>query len=398
MNIQDIFSISGNSLRERKFRFALNLIGILIGCAAVMGLVSITQGLRNNVSEQLEVFGPQNVIVIPGDVDRGPGPVSVGSLGWRDLEIIKKLPEVERATPIVAGKMAQFEVKGERYFAEVYGITHEYDDINKNTELADGRAFLRTDSAAAIIGSNIAKPPNKEEAILEVGDRLNIEVKVGDEIKTMTLRIIGVLKPTGGSFGADLDGSINIPLRTVQQLFEVGGEFDFIMAQAESVETVSETVEAIENKLGDSVSVVSYESAQEMVGEVIGTIEAVLGGIAAISLVVAGVGIINTMMVSVMERTREIGTMKAIGAKSREVLMIFISEAMLTGLIGGVMGVIFGIFLSQVIGNFINLQASSSLGLSLLVVGFAILTSVISGIYPAWRAAKLSPVEALRYG
>jgi len=114
--------------------------------------------------------------------------------------------------------------------------------------------------------------------------------------------------------------------------------------------------------------------------------------------VVAGVGIINTMMVSVMERTREIGTMKAIGAKSREVLMIFLSEAMLTGLVGGVIGVIFGIFLSQVIGNFINLRASSSLGLSLLVVSFAILTSMISGIYPAWRAAKLSPVEALRYG
>jgi putative ABC transport system permease protein len=398
MNIQDIFSISGNSLKERKFRFALNLIGILIGCAAVMGLVSITQGLKNNVSDQLEVFGPQNVIVIPGDLNQGPGPVGVGSLGWRDLEIIKKLPEVEMATPIVAGKIAQFEVRGERYFAEVYGITHEYDDINKNTELADGRAFLRTDSAAAIIGSNIAKPPNKDEAILEVGDRLNIEVKVGDEVKTMTLRVIGVLKPTGGSFGADLDGSINIPLRTVQQLYEVGGEFSFIMAQAESVETVSETVEAIENKLGDSVSVVSYESAQEMVGEVLGTIEAVLGGIAAISLVVAGVGIINTMMVSVMERTREIGTMKAIGAKSREVLMIFLSEAMLTGLVGGVIGVIFGIFLSQVIGNFINLRASSSLGLSLLVVSFAILTSMISGIYPAWRAAKLSPVEALRYG
>ncbi len=398
MNIQDIFSISGNSLRERKFRFALNLIGILIGCAAVMGLVSITQGLRNNVSDQLEVFGPQNVIVIPGSIDQGPGPVSVGSLGWRDLEIIRKLPEVERATPIVAGKIAQFEVRGERYFAEVYGITHEYDDINRNTELADGRAFLRTDSAAAIIGSNIAKPPNKDEAILEVGDRLNIEVKVGDNVKTMTLRVIGVLKPTGGSFGADLDGSINIPLRTMQQLYEVGGEFSFIMAQAESLETVSETVEAIENKLGDSVSVVSYESAQEMVGEVLGTIEAVLGGIAAISLVVAGVGIINTMMVSVMERTREIGTMKAIGAKSREVLMIFLSEAMLTGLVGGVIGVIFGIFLSQVIGNFINLRASSSLGLSLLVVGFAILTSMISGIYPAWRAAKLSPVEALRYG
>jgi putative ABC transport system permease protein len=396
MNLLDILFFSGTSLRERKFRFALNLVGILIGCAAVTGLVSITQGLSNDVSSQLEIFGPQNVIVIPGEVRQGRGLVG-DTLSWRDLDIISSIPEVDRATPIIANKMAQFDVRRDSYVAEVFGITHEYDDINKNTELSAGRGILRTDNAAVLLGANIAQPSNRDEPILEVGDRFRIRVRVNGEEKSITLRVVGILKKTGGGFGTNLDDAIAIPLRTAQQLYEIGGEFDFIIAQSKSLESAPETEEAIEEKLGDSVTVISYESAQEMVGEVLNTIEAVLGGIAAISLVVAGVGIINTMTVSVMERTREIGTMKSIGAKSLEILFIFLSEAMITGLFGGMIGAIFGVFLSNIVGNIINLSSAPSIELGLLVTGFAILTSILSGIYPAWRAAKLSPVEALRH-
>ena len=128
-----------------------------------------------------------------------------------------------------------------------------------------------------------------------------------------------------------------------------------------------------------------------------GTIEAVLGGIAAISLIVAGVGIINTMTVSVMERTREIGVLKAVGAKSRDVLLMFISEAVVTGIFGGVTGSLLGVLLAQVIGGYINMPPDPSLGLVVFVVGYAVATSVISGLYPAWRASNLHPVEALRY-
>jgi putative ABC transport system permease protein len=396
MRLWDIAQISVDSLRERKFRFALNLIGILIGCTAVTGLVSITQGLSNDVNKQLEVFGPQNIMVIPGQIQQGRGIVG-STLNWRDLEVISKVPDVSVATPIIANKIVSFSVRGRDFLVEMFGVTNEYFEINKNAGVEDGRTLLRTDTSAVVIGANIAHPLDEDEPIMGVGDRIKVKAKVNDEVKELSVRVVGVYERTGGSFGANLDDSIGIPLRTAQQFWEIGGEFDYIMVQAEELELVKEVEERIENKLGEAVTVISFDSAQELVGDVIGTIEAVLGGIAAISLVVAGVGIINTMTISVMERTREIGVLKAIGAKRTDVLLMFISETIMTGIIGGSVGALFGFFLSNIIGNYINLPPAPSLGLALFVIGFAMATSVISGLYPAWRASSLNPVEALRY-
>jgi putative ABC transport system permease protein len=395
LKIRDIVLLSIDSLSERKFRLALNLIGILIGCAAVTGLVSITQGLSNDINEQLEIFGPQNVMVIPGQLQEGRGIVG-STLGWRDLETISKVREVKVATPIIANKMVRFNMRGKEFFVEVFGVTNEYFLINKNAEVEEGRALLRTDNAVVVVGANIAQPLNENEDIVRIGDRIKIEATVLDQQKTLTLRVVGIYGRTGGSFGADLDNSIGIPLRTAQQFFEVGGEFDYIMAHAETLDVVNDVVERIEDKMGEAVTVISFESAQELVGDVLGTIEAVLGGIAAISLIVAGVGIINTMTVSVIERTREIGVLKAIGAKRRDILILFLSEAIMTGITGGIIGALFGIFLSQIIGNYINLPPDPSLSLIAYVVGFAVVTAVVSGLYPAWRASNLHPVEALR--
>jgi putative ABC transport system permease protein len=219
---------------------------------------------------------------------------------------------------------------------------------------------------------------------------------VGDADKTLTVRVIGVLKKQGTTFGVNLDDAMALPLRDAQQLFETGNEFTYIMAQADSVDTVASAAKAIKAALGKGYSAVTYESAKSTVNQILGSIQAVLGGIAAISLVVAGIGIINTMTVSVLERTREIGVLKAIGAKSKQVMLMFISEAMLTGLIGGILGVIVGYSLSGLIGNIIGIAATTSWINGILVIGFAVLTTTLSGLYPAWRAANLNPVEALR--
>jgi len=396
VNPLDILLMATQGVRERKLRFALNLVGILIGCAAVTGLVSVTQGLTDSVTGQLEVFGPTNIIVIPGEIRQGQGIVA-DTLDWRELDIIERSPKVEAAAPIIANKYCSFTVKGRGFYTDVYGVTEEYAEINKNTVIEEGRNFVRGDSAVVVIGANIAKPLDVDERLIDLGDRIKIKSNVNDAEKELTLRVIGILKAQGSSFGVNLDDSIAMPLQTAQQFFEVGGEFDFVIAKASTIDDVEAAVQGIEDRLGERVTVVSPESAMETVGSVLGTIQSVLGGIAGISLLVAGVGIINTMTVSVMERTREIGTLKAVGAKSGDVLFMFLSEAMVTGVVGGAIGAAFGFFLGSVIGRFIDLSVKASMRLGLFVVGFAVATSILSGLYPAWRASNLNPVEALRH-
>ncbi len=398
MNPLDIFIISVSGIGERKLRFALNLVGILIGCAAITGLITVTQGLEANVSTQLDVFGPTNLIILPGEKP-AMGPPGMGGLkfSWRDVNIIKKVDGVKDATPIIANKFAEYTIEGRFFRTDVYGVTPQYKELNSNTKLASGRNFKKSDSAVVVVGANIAHPRDLDEPIVDLGDRIKITARVEGTEKTLTLRVIGILQESGSNVGANLDDAISIPQHTAQTLFEVGGEFDYILAQADSLEEVEETEAGIEEAMGDRASVVTAASAQESVGQILGTIQSVLGGIAGISLLVAGIGIVNTMTVSVLERTKEIGIMKAIGAKSEEVLLMFLSEAMVTGVIGGTLGAGFGYLLADLIGRFINLPTYTSITLWLQVVLFALITSVTSGLYPAYRASKMNPVEALRH-
>lgn len=384
-------------VKSRKFRFALNIIGILIGCAAVTGLISMTQGLSDSVGGQLQILGPQTIIVIPGNMRNMQGISSSSPLTWKDSNTISKIENINLVTPIIANKIGQYNVKGTTYTTTVYGITEQYAEINTSTEIAQGRNIVRSDSGVAIIGANIAQPLNKDAPILELGSRINLEASVNGEKKTIVLRVVGILKKTGGSFGSNLDDAIAVPLKDAEQFYEVNGKYTYIMARAQSIDVVNSAAKAIKDKMGKTVTVFTYDTAREQIDNVMGTIGAVLGGIAAISLIVAGVGIINTMTVSVMERTKEIGTLKALGAKSRDVLLMFLSESVLTGFFGGILGAGLGVALSSLIGQLIGLQITPKFILSIEVVGFAVITSVLSGLYPAWRASNLSPVEALRH-
>jgi putative ABC transport system permease protein len=393
---RDILLTAVNGLSERKLRLGLNVLGILIGIAAVTGLVSITQGLTEEVSGQLEMFGPNNVMVIPFRVQPGRGLVGE-AFNWRDIQILEKTPHVRYMSPIVGSRLASYTVRGEAYVCNVFGAEPIYFEIFSYYEMADGRALVQSDKAAVVLGNLVANPPDLDKPAYEVGDRITLTFMVRSQEKKVTLRVVGVMEGVGGTFGSEDDNSVVIPFREAQLIFESGSSVDYVAMTVDTIDNVDAVVEHIEDEFGDDVMVMSFDMIQEQVGQILGTLEAVLGGIAAISLIVAGVGIINTMTIGVMERTREIGILKAIGGKSSDVLYLFLSEATIMGVMGGVTGAVFGFVLGRIVGDYIGLPVSTSPLLGLAVVGFATVTAVLAGIYPAWRAASMNPVDALRY-
>jgi putative ABC transport system permease protein len=396
LKLEDTLLTAFKGLSERKFRFTLNILGILIGCAAVTGLISITQGLTVEVSSQLEMFGPNNIMVIPFEIREGRGLVGE-SFNWRDVQIMEKIQHVKYLAPIVSNQIASYTIRGEKYSANIFGTTPVYFQIFSSFKVAEGRKLVSSDTGSVVLGHLLAHPSGKEDPILEVGDRMTLHFYVGGEPRESTFRVVGILMEVGGTFGSEDDQSLIMPFRVAQSIFETGSKVDFVSITVNEMENVEEVVEKIEEKFDNRVMVMSFEQIQEQVDQVLGTIEAVLGGIAAISLLVAGVSIINTMTISVMERTREIGILKAIGSKKNEILLLFISEATVTGLLGGILGVITGFIAGKLVGNYIGLPVSTTSTLGSLVVGFAIITSILAGLYPSWQAANLRPVDALRY-
>ena len=402
MNILDVARMSVEGLSERRFRFALNLLGILIGCAAITGLIALTQGMSVEINSQLGSLGTQTITVLPNAQMGMGGGSSMGGgstrntvvLDWRTVNVIEKISGVREVSPVSSGGAINYQVRGSTYYASVTGVTESYFKVNEALEVSRGRTLIRSDSASAVIGSSIANPLGSEQSVLKIGDRIKVTANVRRVQKEMTLRIIGVIKESGTVFQSS-DSMILIPIRTYEQFFETGSVYSSIQVMVASPDAVEDVAEAIKENIR-GVTALTAAAAMEMVGSIIGTINAVLGGIAGISLLVAGVGIINTMTVSVLERTKEIGTMKAIGATNRDVLLLFISESIVTGIVGGGLGAGLGFVLSIVIGRIINLAPDPSMSLGLMVTGFAVATCVVSGIYPAWRASNLNPVEALR--
>ena len=411
MKLLDIIILSVNGIRERKTRFALNLLGIMIGIAAMIALISLTMGMNSQITSQLESFGPTTITVTTGGPPGGFSPPresrvediggTGGTLTLRDVDIAERLSNVALATPIIS-KTAEIRISGHSDYATILGIVPEdYLQIFQNIEVAEGRFLLRSDSASVVLGALIAHPSNLEDPVAHIGSRITISTIIEGEEKTLSLKVAGILTEMGGMVSSD--EQVFVILSTAQRLFETGNTVDSIYLKAENKDSVDLTVEDVRDKLGEDILVISSSFVLETIESVTNTISIVLGGVAGISLVVAGIGIINTTIIAVLERTREIGIMMAIGARREEVLFMFLTESALTGLIGGIIGVSFGAVLSQstsyIANSIYNIPLPSGLSLEIILigVGFAVLTGTLAGIYPARKASKLHPVEALRY-
>ena len=403
MNLTDIISLSFNAITERKYRFLLNLIGILIGITAITGLVSLTQGMNTEINEQLEILGINSLTIIPRNSVSNTPMMGQGSqilnspvtLSWRDRNVVSNILEIKEVAE-VQSNYCTYKVSGKEYVSQVVGVGIEIFSINSNFDVSEGRVLSRNDKAAAIIGSKISKPDNEEKPVLQVGDRLVIRTIREKQEREITLRIVGIAKESGTTMGVSPDNMIVIPIRTSEQFFDSAGEYSMLMASIHNIDDIDIVAKKIRDNLDDAI-VVTPRTAKAMVENIIDTLESVLGGIAGISLLVAGVGIVNTMTTSVNERTREIGILKALGAKNYDVLLLFLNEATYTGITGGFFGGGFGFILGRIVGNYIGLTVDVSLYLWFSVICFAIITSLIAGAIPAFRASKLDPVVALRH-
>ena len=252
LKLEDTILTAFQGINERKFRLALNVLGILIGCAAVTGLISITQGLTVEVSGQLEMFGPTNVMVIPYEIRQGRGFVG-DSFNWRDVQIMEDVPNVKYIAPIVTAGYASYTVRGETHVALIYGSTPEYFEIFSSYKIADGRGLVQSDSGAIVVGYLVADPDDDGEPLYEVGDRMKFNFYVGGEERSATFRIVGVLEKVGGTFGSEDDRSIVMNLRDAQNTFETGSKIDYVSLQVNEMDNVDPVVEEIKDKFDNKV-------------------------------------------------------------------------------------------------------------------------------------------------
>ncbi|MFH1663528.1 MAG: ABC transporter permease [archaeon] len=393
----ELISTAFENLKRQKFRSALTLLGIIIGIGSVVALISIGDGFNKSVEKEFEKMGSNTLIVLPGS-----SLISTffAKLDKDDVKKIEAVKGVEGATPMyLSSQILSF--KEEKKSVLIAGIDTKKQALLKDMGMLDinsGRTLTSSDTYAVLIGSRFAKDQFDSE----------IEVKQSLKLDGDYLKVVGITKTAGQSFGAMFDNAIIMNYETLEKI--TGTELTpfRIFVKAVSKEEVSEVKERLKRELKkahgkEDFQIMTASQIQESALSVLGLIQLVLVFIAAISLVVGGIGIMNTMLMAVTERTKEIGVMKAIGATNNIVLSLFLTESGLIGLIGGTIGYLFG-FGIALIGGIVASSSGIDLLISfdpLLMIGslaFAFLIGMISGFVPSRRAAMLEPIEALRQG
>jgi len=393
---KESFRIAFRSVRERKMRSSLTVVGIAIGIAAIISLVSIGEGTNKYISEQFEEFGANKIIITPQSFGARPAATSE-SLSKKDIDLIENIRGVEDTVEIYF-KTLPASYKDQNTQLSVIGIDGDkaekfFSDM-QSFELENGRFFKSSDKNVVVVGNLVAN------SIFEDDIKVRDKVIIKDEDFT----VIGILKEIGNSQD---DAQIMVPLGSLRKLTGEDDEISYIMASAIDNNEVEEVADDIQDELDDKYGedtfmVLSTAQLAGQISTITSTLSAILGGVAGIALLVAGVGISNTMYMSILERTKEIGIMKSIGATGINIMEIFLMEASIIGIIGGATGILFGVGLSKAIGIALDsygvgLKTHVTLNLMALGMLFSVGVGVLAGFLPARRAAELDPVEALRY-
>lgn len=404
MNLTESFLTALDSLMANKMRAVLTMLGVIIGVAAVIALMSIGNGLSASITSEIQSIGT-NLLTISTDSDNSDG---YPTLSMSDVAVLSDSLNAPALSAVAATVQGSQEVVNGSNSTQttVSGITANYLFVNNLDEFESGGSMTQNDentnARVAVLGYEAAV------------DLFENEYPIGQSVKIngVNYEVIGVLAESGGGFG-NSDGNIYVPITTAQSRLYADrtreGEkaVSTISATAVSEEMTDAAIEQITETLrrqhdivyaaDDDFSIFSQADLLSTFDTITAALTAFLGAIAGISLVVGGIGIMNIMLVSVTERTREIGIRKAVGAMKRDILAQFLLESVLLSVLGGFLGIVLGWLVSRVASNLMDFETVVDSGTVLMATGFATAVGLIFGIYPAWRAADLRPIEALRY-
>ncbi len=395
------------SLSHNKLRSGLTILGIVIGVAAVIAMVSVGRGAQSTITDSIQGIGTNLLFVFRGGADdvRNPKPLTL-----EDAAAIAdpfQAPSVSGVAPVLQGT-AKVVFGGQSTNTTISGITPEY-GVVRNYAVTEGEfineSHMLGHASVAIIGTDVSdKLFGRKEGV--TGETIRIEGQ--------PFRVIGLLQSKGGSAFSNQDNIVMIPLTTAQERLirrSPQNRVDLVLVQAASADDVAKATDEVSEILRarhrtavglDDFTILSQQDFLATASTITNVLTIFLGGVAAISLLVGGIGIMNIMLVSVTERTREIGLRKALGAHKRDILVQFLTESSVLSLIGGIIGIILGWLIAVVVGrvaaaNNAAINPSISPDIVLLATLFSTAVGLFFGLYPANRAANLQPVEALRY-
>ena len=403
--IQEYASMAIANLKKRGVRSLLTLLGVFIGIAAVVSLISLGSGLQNAITGQFASLDPDKLLFQNADTGFGPpGSTAIVKLNSHDVEIIKEVNGVDAAVERQI-RVVEVELNDKSSYHYVANIPEDdksrdiiYDSMNIHTQ--EGKLINGNDHGKVVLGNNFA-----DEHLF------GKQIKVGSTITIQgeSFKVSGILEKAG-TF--QVNSVILMTQQDLEKTLKIKDEIDMIVVQVEDQDELSKVSEDIKSAIRkdrsldlgeEDFSIQTPEQAVQTINTILVAIQIVISGIAAISLFVGGIGIANTMYTSVLERTKEIGTMKAVGARRKDILFVFLTESAVLGLVGGVIGAIIGLTLAFLVAfgvqsafEGLNFTVAISYPLLSLSILFSLVVGVISGILPAIQASRLNPIEALR--